>query len=100
MDAVNAVRRLAAWPLAGPWTVQRVLAGGNNLSYSVATPGGRYFLRVYQNTANPARVRYEHSILTRLAESGLSFAVPAPIPDATGTTLVAIGEDADRQLAA
>src|SRR5262245_59383354 len=100
MDAVNVERVLTSWPLADPWIIEQVRAGANNLSYSIIPPSGRYFLRVYQNTANPARVRYEHAILIRLAEAGVSFAVPAPLPDRSGAKLVAIGEDADRQLAA
>lgn len=81
--AIDAV--LSSWPLEEPWTLQS-LGGGNNLSYIVNTPRGRYVLKVYRNTADAARIGYEHDLLTRLSHAGLSFAVVAPLPARSGAT--------------
>lgn len=91
---------LSAWSIGGPWNIQAAIAGGNNLSYPFSTPDGRYVLRIYQNTADPDRVRYEHALLTRLQQAGLSFAVPAPLPTRSGSTLVPVLDGSGRQLAA
>lgn len=91
---------LSAWPIGGPWTVQPMVTGGNNLSYPVAAPGGQYVLRIYQNTADPERVRYEHALLTRLERAGLPFSVSPPIPTRAGATLLPVAADGEQQLAA
>ncbi len=91
---------LSAWPIDGPWIVRPVVSGGNNLSYPVAAPDGHYVLRIYQNTADPERVRYEHALLTRLERIGLSFSVPAPIPTRAGATLLPVAADGEQLLAA
>ena len=69
---------VAAWPLARPLRVRPVASGTNNRTVRIESPGGAYLLRVYRNTRDPARVRYEHAVLLALQESGLSFRVPAP----------------------
>jgi homoserine kinase type II len=66
--------------------VQLVNPGNNNLSYAVSTPGEQYILRIYQNTAQPDRIDYEHTLLMRLDHLGLSFSVPAPISTFSGRT--------------
>jgi homoserine kinase type II len=90
---------VAAWPLAGPPAVRPVTSGTNNRTVRIETPGGAYLLRVYRNTRDSARVRYEHAVLLALQDAGLSFRVPAPLPsgDGTGPTLI---ETADGSLAA
>jgi len=57
-------------------------------------------LRIYQNTADPERVRYEHALLTRLEQAELSFSVPVPIPTRAGSTLLPVAADGEQQLAA
>ena len=47
-------------------------------------------MRVYKNTADSRRVRYEHTVLAALAERPLSFRVAAPIPAAGGETVVSL----------
>ncbi len=91
---------LSAWSLDGPWTVQPMPPGNNNLSYAVTTPRDRYILRIYQNTTEPDRIRYEHTLLIRLAQTGLSFSVPAPIPVRSGATLLPVPDGAGEKLAA
>jgi len=87
---------VAAWPIDGPVAVHPLLNGTNNLSYSVVAPGARYILRIYQNTAMPECVRYEHALLARLARATLPFAVPVPLPTHAGSTLVAASPSDDR----
>lgn len=87
---------VAAWPIDGPVAVHPLLNGTNNLSYSVVAPGARYILRVYQNTAAPERVRYEHALVARLAHTTLPFAVPAPLLTRSESTLVAVSSADDR----
>src|SRR5215208_678394 len=62
--------------------------GNNNLSYAVSTPGEQYILRIYQNTAQLDWINYEHILLLRLEQLGLSFSVPVPIPARSGATLL------------
>ena len=71
---------VAAWPLARPLRVRPVASGTNNRTVRIESPGGAYLLRVYRNTRDPARVRYEHAVLLALQKSGLSFRVPGPLP--------------------
>src|SRR5579875_3021713 len=77
---------LDAWPLPLPRTLRPAEAGTNNLSRFVDTPAGSYFLRIYQNTADPARIRYEHALLLRLQQAALPFAVPHPLATQHGAT--------------
>jgi homoserine kinase type II len=87
-------RRLAtwlrAWPLAEPIALRPTGGGINNRTFFVDTPGGTFFLRLYQNTADPERVRYEHAVLRALQAEPLPFRVPAPVPARDRETLVAI----------
>jgi Ser/Thr protein kinase RdoA (MazF antagonist) len=90
MDLADLDALPAAWALPRPWTLRPTASGRNNLSAYVDTPVGTHLLRVHQNTGDLARRRYEHALLTRLQQAGLSFAVPSPLPTATGETLVAV----------
>lgn len=75
------------WPLSGPVIVLPEESGTNNVTRRVETPEGRYVLRVYRNTRDPARVRYEHAVLLGLQGLRMSFRVPAPVPTRDGTTV-------------
>lgn len=77
---------LAAWSIPAPWTVTDALGGLNNLSRRVETSTGSYFLRVYQNTRDLGRIRYEHALLMGLQDAGLPFAVPLPLTTRAGDT--------------
>jgi homoserine kinase type II len=85
---------LDSWPLDGPLVVRPETSGTNNLTRRVETPRGGYVLRIYLNTREPARVRYEHAILLGLQGCGLSFRIPVPLRSRDGDTLVATGDGA------
>jgi homoserine kinase type II len=91
---------LDAWPIPASRTFRPTYAGLNNLSGLVDTPAGSYFIRVYQNTGDNARIRYEHALLLRLQHVGLSFAVPRPLATREGETFVVTAEDRDKVVAA
>ncbi len=90
---------LSAWSIDDGAAVQELTLGNNNRTYAVTTPTRRYILRIYQRSAALAWVRYEHTLLTRLAQWGLPFAIPVPIVAHTGTTLLPV-PDTDVTLAA
>ncbi len=84
---------LSAWPIT-PLDVVRAEHGLNNESFFVDAREGRFVIRVYRNTADPARVRYEHDLLGKLGAAELPFAVPALVRARGGDTL-AVLETAD-----
>ena len=86
-------RVLDAWPVSPLQTLRPTDAGLNNLSRLVDTPAGSYFLRIYQNTSDTARIRYEHELLLQLQRAGLSFAVPHPLATREGETFVVMADD-------
>ena len=90
----------AAWPLPGPWTVAPASHGANHHPWLVTTPAGAYLLRLYLNTVDPARVRYEHALLRGLHQASLTFAVPAPVPTRAGDSLVVLERAGTTALAA
>ncbi len=83
---MNVAELRELWPMPGGWTLHPSPAGTNNRSVVIQTPAGTFYLRVYQNQGDAARVRYEHTLLARLQACRLSFAVPAPVPTRTGAT--------------
>ncbi len=72
------------WNLSGPLSFQPVAGGTNNSVQLVETSSGSYVVRLYRNHTDPARLRFEHAVLTALETLQLPFAVPAPIPTNTG----------------
>jgi homoserine kinase type II len=90
MPPVDERAVLAAWPLSSPITVQPTTSGLNNRTHRVETPERSYLLKLYQNTRDPARVRYEHAILLGLTAQRLSFRVPTPVAARDGSTLVCL----------
>jgi homoserine kinase type II len=90
-----------AWVIPVPWRLTALAGGTNNRVYRLETSAqDTYILRVYENHADAARLRYEHAIIAALEDQRLPFAVPAPIPtragepfarlpDATGTAMLA-----------
>lgn len=91
---------LTAWSIPAPRNVRLANAGTNNRSYIVDTSAGSYLLRVYQNTNDLERVRYEHALLQQLWRADLSFAVPHPLTATTGNTYVIMVQDGDALVAA
>ncbi|MGH2535438.1 MAG: phosphotransferase [Thermomicrobiales bacterium] len=77
---------LAAWAIPGPWAIRPTQRGTNNRSFVVETSAGSYFLRLSPTAGDLARVRHEHTLLRRLHEAALSFAVPRPLVTDTGET--------------
>jgi Ser/Thr protein kinase RdoA (MazF antagonist) len=78
----------SAWDFPGPWTIRAPEHGTNNRSFFVETTDGSYLLRIYQNAGDLVQIRYEHGLLLRLQEGGLSFAVPRPLATSAGETYV------------
>ena len=84
---INRAIDLQHYDLVPPVTTFALPAAGtNNTTTGVRTGAGKYVLKRYAVPHPPAGLRYEHDLLTWLARRGLSFALPAPIPSATGAT--------------
>jgi homoserine kinase type II len=90
---------LAAWPITST-AVSRAPDGRNNDTYFVDAAEGSYVLRVYQNTADPERVRDEHDLLGLLALHDLPFATPELVRTTSGDTLAVLESDHGPRLAA
>jgi homoserine kinase type II len=69
-----------AWGIDGPWRAEPLTRGTNNLVQLVETPTDSYVLRVYSNTTDAARLRFERDVLAQLSEANLPFALPTPLP--------------------
>jgi Ser/Thr protein kinase RdoA (MazF antagonist) len=67
---------------------------------AIASIADRVHLHLVEEGVSPCRIEYEHALLARLEQLGLSFAVPAPIPRHSGATLAEVGDGAGRALAA
>lgn len=90
---------LRPWPIT-PLETSRAILGLNNDSFFVSAREGDYVVRVYRNTAEHERVRYEHELLGRLAAEPLPFAVPSLVPTRDGDTLAVLETDEGARLAA
>lgn len=89
---------LSAWALPQPARVRPLAHGTNNEMFAVESSGAAFVLRVYANHADARRVRFEQAVLTRLAAAGLPFALPVPLPTASGAPFAQIGGDGDEQV--
>ena len=89
---------LAPWSIR-PRALRRVEHGLNNESYFVDAGGGQFVARIYRNTTDPARVRYEHELLAHLALQELPFAVPALVKTTAGDTLAVLETPSGPRLA-
>lgn len=73
-----------------------------NVKETATQPAEQRVLRVYNNGANTARVRYEHAVLKALAaetaSAPLSFALPVPLPAPSGETYVLLSSGAEAAL--
>lgn len=78
---------LPHWRLPAPDAVRPAGPGTNNSVHMVEAGGSRYVVRGYQNQSGD-RVAAEHRLLNALAEVGLPFAVPQPLPTRDGATFV------------
>lgn len=83
--AALAARVAPAWAIPGPQRLTPLAGGTNNRIYRVeSSEQGTYVLRVYENHADAARLRYEGALLAALEDQHLPFAVPAPLPTRAG----------------
>lgn len=89
---------LSAWPIT-PRRIERTPHGLNNETFFVSADEGEFVLRLYRNTAEPKRVRYEHQILGLLAQQELPFQVPAPLRTRESDTVGVLETDAGPRLA-
>jgi len=87
------------WGIAGPWRAEPLTRGTNNLVQRVETPTGVYMLRIYSNTADTARLRFERDVLTQLAQAGLPYALPTPLPTQVGAYFLDVGTEQGQALA-
>jgi homoserine kinase type II len=90
---------LAQWSIT-PRAIPRAELGLNNDSYFVDAAEGQFVARIYRNTADPARVRYEHELLAHLALQELPFAVPTLVKTTAGDTLAVLETASGPRLAA
>ena len=90
---------LAPWTIT-PRAIPRAELGLNNDSYFVDAAEGQFVIRIYRNTADPVRVRYEHELLAHLALQELPFAVPTLVKTAAGDTLAVLETPDGARLAA
>ena len=87
MDEPELGRVAATWGLPLPLRAVPATSGTQNQTFRLDSGAGTWFLRVYRNTDDVERVRYEHSILMSLAERELSFRVAAPLKTKSGGTV-------------
>jgi homoserine kinase type II len=78
---------LAAYDLAPPVELSPLSGGTNNPVLLVRTGAGEFVWKGYATQADRAAILNEHRLLGWLADRGLSFAVPAPVPARDGETL-------------
>ncbi len=63
----------------------------SNTNIGLRTGDGDFVCKVYADIHPTASIHFEHRLLTWLAQAGLSFAVPAPLPTRTGELLPHVG---------
>jgi homoserine kinase type II len=88
-----------AWGIAGPWRAEPLTRGTNNLVQRLETLTGAYVLRVYSNTADTARLRFERDVLAQLTKARLPFALPTPLPTIDGAYFLAVKTEQGHALA-
>jgi homoserine kinase type II len=96
---VDLVLLQRAWGIAGPWRAEPLTRGTNNLVQRVETPTGSYVLRVYSNTTDAARLRFERDVLAQLTEAWLPFALPTPLPTLDGAYFLDVETEQGHALA-
>jgi homoserine kinase type II len=88
-----------AWGIAGPWRTELLTRGTNNLVQRVEAPTGSHVLRIYSNTTDTARLRFERDVLAQLTEARLPFALPTPLPTVDGAYFLDVDTEQGRALA-
>jgi Ser/Thr protein kinase RdoA (MazF antagonist) len=88
-----------AWGIAGPWRTEPLTRGTNNLVQRVEAPTGSYVLRVYSNTTDAARLRFERDVLAQLTAAHLPFALPTPLSTLDGAYFLDVDTEHGHALA-
>lgn len=83
----------AHWQLDRLTTMEPLATGVNNRSWRVTVATDRFILKAYRDASDPDRLDFEHALLATLDRTELPFAVPAPIPTASGVTVVPVGDE-------
>jgi homoserine kinase type II len=78
---------LARWGIGGEPELASPARGSNNETLLVTAGEQRWVLRISQNLS-AGQVRAEHRLLARLHRATLPFALPQPVPAASGDTVV------------
>ena len=86
-----------AWGIAGPWRAEPLMRGTNNSFCASEAPTGAYALRVYSNTSDVARLRFERDVLAQLTEARLPFALPTPLPTVDGAYFLDVDTEQGRR---
>lgn len=79
VDAYGLVPPVAPFVLNGQ--------GVNNSVHGIHTGAGDVVLKTYHTQDNVTVIAYEHDLLRWLAQAGLPFAVPTPLPARNGSTI-------------
>jgi homoserine kinase type II len=90
MDNSTRDSLLAAYGLDAPVALLPLSGGVNNTNYLLASRECRLVLKRYETSSDAESLNYEHRLLAWLATQGLPFALPAPRPSPSGTTLVQV----------
>ncbi len=75
-----------------PYELEAGPSGMNNMTRRIRAGDHRYVLRIYNSHNDPAKAAFEHEVLRRLAQRGLGFRVPQPLPAPSGETAVCLPE--------
>jgi homoserine kinase type II len=78
---------LAHWGISAGAGLSPAARGSNNRTVLVSQGDRRWVLRISQNLS-AGQVLAEHRLLARLRRCALPFALPEPVPTATGDTVV------------
>jgi homoserine kinase type II len=87
------------WGISGPWEPKTLTFGTNNIVLRLGTPTGAYVLRIYSNTSDVARLRFERDVLAQLTEARLPFALPTPLPTLDGAYFLDVETEQGHALA-
>ncbi|WGV25725.1 phosphotransferase [Halotia branconii] len=89
----DVVEVLREWSFLGNLTVKPTNQGTVNTTFFVETQAGNFVLKLYNDTITNAQIQYEHSLLAHLKSCNLSFALPTPIPNLLGETLILVNQN-------
>src|SRR5215470_9323964 len=95
-DRMDLAQLWHVWPIAGPWHLEPLSGGTNNLVWRVeAASGAPYVLRLFPDLTQLPRLRCETALLSALAESELPFHLPLPVPTHRGERIAFLEQQAE-----